>query len=144
MKAADNQGLMEAIVDLEAACFGETAWTTQQVAGSLDGEGVVAVAVGPHAYALGRLVLDEVELYRIGVRPTERRRGLGARTLAAFEALAIDLGATVMHLEVRADNAPAIGLYTQRGMIRSGRRAGYYPDGCDALWMSMRLSASRG
>ena len=139
-----DSGLMEMIVDLEAACFGATAWTSQQVAGSMHGDGAVVLAVGPDAYALGQIVLDEVELYRIGVRPSARRHGLGARTLAAFAEIAIDRGATVLHLEVRADNDPAIGLYIRHGMVRSGRRPRYYPDGCDALWMSMRLARSRG
>jgi ribosomal protein S18 acetylase RimI-like enzyme len=37
-----------------------------------------------------------------------------------------------LHLEVRASNQPAMGLYRACGWERCGLRAGYYPDGEDA------------
>ena len=134
------KALVDQVVALETACFGDGAWSRDQVASSVGREGAVVVTVGTHAYALGHAVVDEVELYRIGVRPTARRQGLGARTLAAFEAAARHKGATTMHLEVRADNAPAIGLYIQRGMTELGRRPRYYRDGCAAVLMSVPLT----
>ena len=136
-------GLADAIVALEAACFEGGAWTAEQVAGSLGSPGAVAVTVGPDAYAFGKRVLDEVELYRIGVRPLARRRGLGTRVLSSFEESARSQGATVLHLEVRADNAPAIALYARHGLQECGRRPRYYSDGCDAVWMSVSLTCSR-
>jgi [ribosomal protein S18]-alanine N-acetyltransferase len=42
-------------------------------------------------------------------------------------------GCATVFLEVRADNAPAIGFYERGGWHAAGRRARYYPDGVDAL-----------
>jgi len=131
--------LVVALVALERACFGDGAWSEEQVSSSARTEGGVAVRVGEDAYALGKVVLDEVELYRIGVRPAARRGGLGRSTLMAFEAAARAKGAATLHLEVRADNVAAIELYRRRGMQQLGRRPRYYRDGCDAVLLSVDL-----
>ncbi len=73
-----------------------------------------------------RVVADEAELLTIAVAATWRRRGIGEGLLAAGLAEAARRGATSVHLEVAADNAPALRLYRRTGFCRSGRRAGYY------------------
>lgn len=85
--------------------------------------------------AFGTDSLDdgEAELLRITVLPSARRRGIAARLLStAFSALG-DEGVGRHHLEVRADNRPALALYEGFGFVVTGRRAAYYPDGTDAL-----------
>ena len=77
-------------------------------------------------FALGRVVADEAELITLAVHPHARRRGLGRRLLAAFEARAGARGARRAFLEVAADNGPAMALYLQAGWRESGRRKGYY------------------
>jgi ribosomal protein S18 acetylase RimI-like enzyme len=42
-------------------------------------------------------------------------------------------GCTEVLLEVRADNAAAIGLYAARGFVTISTRRRYYADGADAL-----------
>ncbi len=75
----------------------------------------------------------EAELLRIAVDPAHRGGGLGQRLLEACqEALAAE-GMEELHLEVRASNQPAIRLYRACGWERCGLRAGYYPDGEDAV-----------
>ena len=49
-----------------------------------------------------------------------------------------------LHLEVRADNAAALGLYRAMGFAADGRRRDYYGRGHDALLMSLRLSGAAG
>lgn len=95
------------------------------------------------AWAVVMTVLDEGELLLIGVRPDMQRRGLGTKLLSAV------LGklrgkTTLMHLEVRAGNSPAIGLYRRFGFLQTGIRRGYYPGENragreDALLMSLSL-----
>ena len=46
----------------------------------------------------------------------------------------------ILHLEVRADNAAAIGLYQAMGFAADGRRRDYYGRGHDALLMSLRIA----
>ena len=58
-------------------------------------------------------------------------------------ALARRLGLDEVTLEVRTDNAPAIGLYTRNGFRTGKLLRGYYPDGTDARRMSLRISGAR-
>ena len=82
----------------------------------------------------------EPEIYRIAVAFERRRQGIGERLLFAALDHARRQGASRMFLEVREDNAPAIGLYEAAGFEVIYRRKGYYrEDGCDALIMERRL-----
>ena len=74
----------------------------------------------------------EAELLRIAVSPEARGQGLGRKLLEACQQDLAEAGMTRMFLEVRASNAPAIGLYWACGWKPVGRRPGYYPDGEDA------------
>ena len=132
---------LAAVHALETACFAPHAWSRAQVAGTLDQDGVVCVLEAAVGFALGARVLDEVELYRIGVRPEARRHGHGRRLLAAFMAAAHTSGARRVFLEVREDNTPARALYSAAGLTLLGRRPGYYPDGCAALVLGGPLAA---
>ena len=101
----------------------------------LEEEGSIA------AWAVVMTVLDEAELLIIGVRPDLQRRGLGTKLLSAVLS-ALRGKTTLMHLEVRAGNLPAIGLYRRFGFLQTGLRRGYYPgeNGAgreDALLMSL-------
>lgn len=68
-------------------------------------------------------------LTEIYVSPPLRGRGWGRRLLEQVEGVARASGAGAIHLEVRPDNAPAVGLY---------RRAGYSPTG--RTFLSRNLS----
>jgi [ribosomal protein S18]-alanine N-acetyltransferase len=82
---------------------------------------------------LGRTPPFEYEIHTIGVDPAYQGRGVGRRVLA--ELLNIAAGG-VVHLEVRTDNAPAIGLYRSVGFTEVGLRRRYYRiSGADAYTM---------
>lgn len=119
-------------------------WTADAFAQMLSLPGTFLIA-RDGAFALGRAVLDEAELLTLAVAPPLHRRGLGRACLIAFEAEARRRGAATSHLEVAADNAPAIGLYAAGGYRQTGRRPGYYraADGrvCDAVLMARDLIA---
>ncbi|RDI72171.1 ribosomal protein S18-alanine N-acetyltransferase [Halopelagius longus] len=77
----------------------------------------------------------------IAVRPDARGAGLGRYLLErALVALTID-GATLVKLEVRVGNEPAISLYRDVGFERARRVPGYYADGEDAFVMVLDLDA---
>jgi ribosomal-protein-alanine N-acetyltransferase len=67
-----------------------------------------------------------------------RRQGRAEALLQAFFAHAKAQGATGLTLEVRADNATAITIYTKLGLTEQHRRVGYY-GGVDALIMETIL-----
>lgn len=94
-------------------------------------------------FLLGRVIADEAELLTLAVAPAARRRGIGAALVGAFLERSAARGATTAFLEVAADNAAAIALYSAAGFARTGLRKGYFhhPDGrrIDALIMARAL-----
>lgn len=85
-------------------------------------------------------VTDEVELQAVAVDPACRGRGIGAALMEALVEWAREAGYRVMHLEVRAGNVPALGLYRNFGFTQVGLRRGYYQDnGEDALLLSREI-----
>lgn len=82
--------------------------------------GYAGLAVGP----------DVAEVQTIGVHPAVQHRGIGR---ALLDDLIEAAGALPILLDVRTDNAAAIGLYRSSGFSRIGRRRHYYqPSGADA------------
>ena len=146
---------VQRLVDLERTVFGSSAWTEPMIREELDAPGrwyigidgdevVPGTATPP---ATSRLVAyaglwfdgDVAQVMTIGVAPGARRRGLGARLLAALVDRSRELGAAAVLLEVRVDNEPAVALYGRVGFTIIGRRKRYYqPEDVDA-W-TMRLS----
>ena len=128
---------------LERACFSHP-WTEQALAEDLDNELLTLLAaVGEDGTLLGygevRTVLDEGTLERIAVAPQFRRHGAAEALLRRF--LDDSRGKLAfLTLEVRAGNAPAIGLYEKLGFEVVGRRRSYYrEEGEDALLMTVVL-----
>lgn len=78
------------------------------------------------AYCGYRLVLDEMQVMNLAVRPEARRRGLGGFLLRLALARAERAGARRSLLEVRAGNAAARALYAASGFCLLGRRPRYY------------------
>jgi ribosomal-protein-alanine N-acetyltransferase len=69
------------------------------------------------------------------VDPLWQNKGIGRKLLGALLAKADEARAPVF-LEVRTDNAVAIGLYEAHGFRRIGLRRRYYrPSGADAYTM---------
>lgn len=119
-------------------------WSATEFADLLTLPGVFLVTV-PHGFALGRAVAGEAELLTLAVDPAHRRKGLGARALAAFEAEARARDAVEAHLEVAADNAAARALYARAGWAETGCRPRYYRvtegGAVDAVLMHRHLGA---
>jgi ribosomal-protein-alanine N-acetyltransferase len=83
------------------------------------------------------LMVDEAHITTFAVHPSWRRRGIGRRMLVALMALASELRAARMTLEVRVSNGAAQALYAELGFGATGRRVAYYTDdGEDALVMT--------
>ena len=108
--------------------FGE-AWTPSQCMGMLALPGVwftlACIERRPAGFALARTILEESELLLLAIRPEMRRRGIGGALLRSVSEDARDRGATMMHLEVRANN-DAVELYRRAGFIKLGERRDYY------------------
>lgn len=94
-------------------------------------------------YAGVFLAGDEADVQTVAVAGRAQGRGIGARLVRALADWARSRGACVLHLEVRADNDPALGLYRRLGFVVVGRRRDYYGRGRDAVLMTLALDPGR-
>ncbi|MGB7819354.1 MAG: ribosomal protein S18-alanine N-acetyltransferase [Ornithinibacter sp.] len=133
------------LADLEQAIFAHDAWSEaswwHELAGRprrdyvalRDEHGILGYAGVDH----GGEVAD---VMTVAVAPRARGRALGHDLLGELERRALERGADWAMLEVRADNAPALGLYDRAGYVRLATRRRYYqPGDVDALVMRKSL-----
>lgn len=100
---------------------------------------------GLAGFVLGRRVdRDLVEIDLVAVAPERRRAGIGRALLEELIAAERDGGVREFRLELAADNAAALALYSAVGFVVVGRRARYYPDGEDALLLSWTAEDAEG
>lgn len=145
---------VDAVAVLERECFGAEPWSRESFLSEL-------AQVGSRSYLCADLpsgdlagyagccvVGSDADVQTLAVAASARGSGLGRRLLDHLVQVAAGCGARRLHLEVRADNVPAIGLYRSAGFEEVGRRRGYYrsevvgaPAG-DALLMRLALSGS--
>lgn len=105
----------------------------------------VAESTNPQPRILGLvvtwLILDEAHIATLAVHPDYRRHGIGARLLLVALVEAIQKGAKVATLEVRAENFGAQELYRRFRFEVVGRRPRYYRDNNeDAILMTVDLN----
>ncbi len=121
-----NESHVAAVAELEKQNFSEP-WSEHSVRGELANKlalWLVAAEDGTVCgYVGSQTVLGEADMMNIAVAEGFRRRGI-ARMLV--EELIRQLDATMLTLEVRASNAPAIALYESLGFVEVGRRKNYY------------------
>jgi [ribosomal protein S18]-alanine N-acetyltransferase len=127
-----------ALARLHAACFAQN-WDATALTSLLAGPGTF----GFHhqdGFVLARTIGGEAEILTLAVTPAARRRGIGRALLEAAIVKARAMGATVLFLEVGADNLAALALYAGLGFAQVGTRKAYYA-GKDAAVLRLSLSA---
>ncbi len=118
------------VAALEKLCFPHDPWSEALFRAALESPRAAALlAEGADGsilgYAVLSVVLDEGNLDNIAVAPEARRRGVADALLTALTGLGRDR-LSVLMLEVRASNAPALALYEKHGFAAVGRRKNYY------------------
>lgn len=107
-------------------------WTKEMLESEIGGAFSVSVteSVGGKicAYATGRVVAGEAELFRIAVMPEQRRKGIGEKLLLSLHGLMRERDAECCFLEVRKQNTAAVMLYEKLGYERLREIPRYYPD----------------
>ena len=89
------------------------------------------------------LVAGQAHINNLAVLPALRGRGLGTQLLKALIGEVARLGASVMTLEVRESNTPALQLYQRAGFKQAGVRKNYYTKPVeDALVLSFMLHSA--
>ena len=132
------------IAALEQVCFPADPWSEELFRSALECPDTALLAAEKEdgavlGYAVLSAVLDEGNLDNIAVAPHCRRRGVADALLSALT----DFGRkrlSVLLLEVRASNLPAIALYEKHGFVPVGRRKNYYnAPNEDAILMTLEL-----
>ncbi|MBJ2151298.1 ribosomal protein S18-alanine N-acetyltransferase [Paracoccus sp. IB05] len=123
--------LAESLARIHAASFTiPRPWSAGEIAGLLSRPHVFLLTEArdqePAGFLIGAAIAGEAELLTLAVHPRHRRQGLGECLVAGFLAEAGTRNATSLFLEVAADNAQAIALYTRAGFHEAGRRRNYY------------------
>jgi ribosomal-protein-alanine N-acetyltransferase len=82
----------------------------------------------------------EADILTVGVVPEQRGKGIATALMALITEWATAQGSTAMMLEVKVDNAEAIGLYESLGYSTLNVRKDYFGAGLDAQVMRLELS----
>ena len=136
---------LDRVLEIEALCFNDP-WPRRSFEDELDNESARLLLLWLPGSDLAAAfidywrVLDEVHLMDIAVDPAFQRQGLAQRLIDHMLADPYGQGEVARALlEVRVTNAPAITLYRRLGFAEEGRRKRYYPDGEDALVMTLQV-----
>ncbi len=92
------------------------------------------------------VVLDEIHINNVAVRPEYRGQGAGRQLLDFILRLGASLGARRATLEVRRSNAAALKLYQNLGFRVEGTRRNYYSSPVEdalVLWLDPLPGPSR-
>jgi ribosomal-protein-alanine N-acetyltransferase len=81
----------------------------------------------------------EADVLTVGVVPAQRGKGVAKALMALITDWAKEQGSIAMMLEVKVDNAEAIGLYQSLGYSQLNIRKDYFGAGLDALVMRLEL-----
>lgn len=133
---------LDAVLAIEAASY-STPWSREHFRNELEGRyswPLVAVEAGSVVgYVCLMSLFEEAQILNIAVMPGKRGRGIARILLEQAFRLALEQGAEIIALEVRASNSSAISLYQKLGFTRTGIRAGYYDSVEDAILMEKPL-----
>ena len=117
------------IAELEKLCFSDP-WSENSIASELDNKLafwlVATEAERVAGYIGSQTVMDETDMMNVAVHPDYRRRGIAEALVNTLVENLQKLGSHCLTLEVRASNAPAIGLYEKLGFRQIGLRKNYY------------------
>lgn len=131
-----------AVHAIESEVFTVDPWTVEQFWGELaqpTRQYVVAEVAGELVgYAGVYLLPPDADVQTIAVGTKGQGCGIGRRLLDELIERAKDAGCVQLVLEVRSDNAPALGLYRRAGFEAISTRPNYYAPGVHALVMRLR------
>jgi ribosomal protein S18 acetylase RimI-like enzyme len=137
---------LDDLVALDASGVTQDRLSRAQYRKHLDSQtALVLVASANHRRFLGTAVVffrkaaTVARLYSLATTPQARGKGVGSALIAAAEDTARSRGCRALRLEVRTDNAVALGLYERLGYRRTGTHTACYTDGTDALRLEKAL-----
>ncbi len=136
---------IDEVVEIEKQCFPGEEWTYGMFESELDNR-ISAFIIGVDedngrlvCYGCVWMIADIGDITNIAVSPDYQRQGLGERTLELLIKICAENNMSVINLEVKSGNLPAIELYKKNGFEEVGMRKNYYKDGSAAVLMTKYL-----
>ena len=146
----DGEQDLEGVLEVEAESF-TNPWTREMYAWELQNRSVCHIYVVrmldcPVAgFCAFWLVVDEIHINNVAMRPRFRGQGIGTALLHHVLDEATRLGARRATLEVRASNEGARRLYQRLGFYVAGTRRNYYSNPVEdalILWRDEVVTSS--
>ncbi len=136
LKEEDISGIAE----IETSLFKNQAWSLEQIRSELERpENLVIVVkddfLGVIGYIIIKVLLDEAEILRFGVKKENQGKGIGKGLLMVALDELRRRGVKKVFLEVSADSIKAQRLYEKFGFKKIGERKDYYSPGKPAFVM---------
>jgi ribosomal-protein-alanine N-acetyltransferase len=135
------------IIEAEKQCFSGDPWGDNTVASMITDENVGFALYFPDddekmlAAYLVYSKTNPIELYKIAVLPSQRKKGLGTFLMNTLISVAAESEEKRIVLEVREGNTAAISLYEKFGFKRDCIRKSYYKNPTEnAILMSLDLN----
>ena len=122
-------GQVPAVAELEKICFSDP-WSEKSLGEELHNPLSLWLTAAEGdtlcGYIGSQTVLGETDMMNVAVHPDFRRRGIAEGLILSLVEALKKQQSHQLTLEVRASNAPAIGLYEKLGFSQVGRRPNYY------------------
>ena len=133
-KLASVEGAL--LHDLSRAAFGSRSpWSEEELNTMLNQEHMKFYMASEEGISLGFIgcshILDEVEIYMVGIKKNYRSQGYGSRLIDLFLTHMWKKNMNRIYLEVRSLNQPALALYKKAGFLPIGYRKNYYKEPLD-------------
>ena len=133
IETASNRQL-EWLYQIEKECFGEEAFSRQQIANLLmDYNTISLIAIEKSniiGFIIGAIYFERNavngHVLTIDVCPQHQRKGVGSKLLQKLEKILAERNVRTCRLEVKENNIKALGLYEKAGYQRIGRLKNYY------------------
>ena len=119
-----------ALVEIEKACFGDSAWTYEGFLGELNGAYSLCLCAIEGESVWGcicmNIAAEQSFISKVMVSPSHRRRGIAKALLQALIRYAEQAHMKELTLEVRESNQPAQALYSAFDFENLGKRRNFY------------------
>jgi ribosomal-protein-alanine acetyltransferase len=128
--------LLGKLYEIEKQCFGQEAFTKQQLIYLLTAYNAIGLAARVNSEIAG-FAIARVDIGRntsfghiltIDIAPAYRRKGIAQKLLQEIETIFREKGIKECRLEVREDNVAALNLYQKLGYKKVGKLEKYYGD----------------
>ncbi|MGK0290061.1 MAG: ribosomal-protein-alanine N-acetyltransferase [bacterium] len=136
----DFLAISDSFLQLDQSCFVGKSWDSKSWQGYFEHQQATLIYSPDFTgFIFFVHVLDEAELFKVGVDPAFRKKGLGSELVTAMEVELAKYQVKSLFLEVRETNQNALFLYQKRGFEEVGKRKNYYKNPtCSALLMSKK------